>query len=125
MNLLDSSVWIEHLTGGARLDNGPALFDDPAAILVSTMNLFEVGRYVLRTAGEEQHQVVLAHMEQCAVRPVDSAVARTAVQLAAAYNLHMADALIAATAQLEGADLVTLDEDLLALPFARRPGERG
>ena len=121
MNLLDSSVWIEHLTGGPRMEGQEALLADPREILVSTVNLFEVGRYVLRTAGEERCQLVLAHMEQCTVWPVDEAVARAAVRLAAAYGLHMADALIAATAELAGAELVTFDEDLLGLPFARRP----
>jgi len=121
VNLLDSSVWIEHLTGGARMEGRQSLLEDPKEILISTINLFEVGRYVLRTAGEEQCQVVLAHMEQCAIRAVDDAVARAAVQLASAHGLHMADALIAATAQQEGANLITLDEDLLVLPFARRP----
>ena len=46
---------------------------------------------------------------------------RRAVDLADEYKLHMADAMIAATASLENAELLTLDSDLLKLPFAKKP----
>jgi predicted nucleic acid-binding protein len=48
-------------------------------------------------------------------------ITRLAVDLAAQYKLHMADSLIAATAMVETVDLLTLDGDLMGLPFAQRP----
>lgn len=121
MMLLDSSVWVEHLTAGPRTAGKEGLFEHPESILVSAVNLYEVGRYVLRTSGQAVMEDVLLHMEECQVVPVDAQVGRAAIELAAASGLHMADALIAATAMLHGATLVTLDAELLALPGSREP----
>ncbi|MCK5801101.1 MAG: type II toxin-antitoxin system VapC family toxin [Deltaproteobacteria bacterium] len=121
MKLLDSSVWIEYLTEGPRVSASTTLFNDPESILVSVINIFEICRYVRRTAGADVEESVLAHLLTCAVRPLGVETTRVAVDLAAQYKLHMADSLIAATAQVESADLWTLDRDLMALPFAQRP----
>jgi predicted nucleic acid-binding protein len=121
MMLLDSSVWIEHLTAGPRTAGKEELFERPEDILVSAINLFEVGRYVLRTSGQAVMEDVLLHMEECQVVSVDAQVGRVALELATTSSLHMADALIAATALLHGATLVTLDAELLALPGSREP----
>jgi predicted nucleic acid-binding protein len=121
VRLLDSSVWIEHLTGGARTEGREGIFADVEQILVSAVNLFEVGRYVERTTGEAAMLEVLANMRQCRVVEVSAAVAEEAVPLARAFGLHLADALIAATAELHSARLITLDADLLALPGAESP----
>ena len=121
MRLLDSSVWIEHLTGGARTVDKDHLFEEPEEILVSTINLYEVGRYVERTTGQDAMEEVMAHLKLCQIAEVTPAVAQSAVVLARDHRLHMADALIAATADLHHADLVTLDEDLLRYPGARMP----
>jgi predicted nucleic acid-binding protein len=121
MRLLDSSVWVEHLTGGSRVARDTDLFDDPAEILVSTVNLFEVCRYVRRTTGVDAMEEVLAHMLRCRVADVDPQIATAAVTLAAEHGLHAADALVAATALALGAELVTLDADLARLPFASAP----
>jgi len=121
MKLLDSSVWIEHLTGGERVSSNGPLFDDPDTIVVSVINIFEVCRYVRRTAGVEVEESVLAHLLMCNVRLLSVETTRRAVDLADEYKLHMADALIAATANLENVELFTLDSDLLKLPFANRP----
>jgi len=121
MKLLDSSVWIEHLTEGPRISAATTLFDDPESIIVSVINIFEVCRYVRRTAGSDIEESVLAHLLTCAVRPLSVEITRMAVDLAGQYKLHMADSLIAATARVENADLLTLDSDLMDLPFALRP----
>lgn len=120
MNLLDSSVWIEYLAGGSRLSD-PTLFAAPEEIVVSAINLFEVGRYVQRVNGEEAMIETTARMSRSRLVHVDREIAELAVGLASAHRLHAMDALIAATARREGATLVTLDADLLALPGARRP----
>lgn len=119
MTLLDSSVWIEYLTQGPRIAGREDLFSEPGNILVSTINLYEVGRYVLRTSGQEIMEEVLVNMGRCHVRAVDRDVAHQGILLAARYRLPMADALIAATARLHDAALFTLDEDLLKVPGAR------
>lgn len=98
-----------------------ALLARPTEILVSTINLYEVGRYVDRTSGADVMEETLAHMGRCRVVPVDSQIARMGVRLAKQYRLHMADALIAATARHAGAKLLTFDGDLLRLPGARKP----
>ena len=121
LRLYDSSVWIEYLTDGERLEDPGDLFTDPKAILVSTMTLFEVGRYVERTSGPEIMETTLASLRKCRVLPVDSRIATRAVGLAKHYKLHAADALIAATADLVEAELLTYDVDLLPLPRARVP----
>ncbi|MFZ5471847.1 MAG: type II toxin-antitoxin system VapC family toxin [Myxococcota bacterium] len=119
--LLDSSVWIEHLVGGPRTAKRKDLFADPSNILVSAVSLYEVGRYVRRTSGEEVMEEVLVNMGQCQLVPVDAEVSYDAVLLAANHSLHMADALIAATAKRQGAELLTLDSDLLRFPGAKKP----
>ena len=121
MKLLDSSVWIEHLTEGSRISAATDLFDNPESIIVSVINIFEICRYVRRTAGSNVEESVLAHLLMCSVRPLSVEITRLAVDLAAQYKLHMADSLIAATAMVEKADLFTLDRDLMDLPFAQRP----
>ncbi|HEX2225384.1 MAG TPA: PIN domain-containing protein [Thermoanaerobaculia bacterium] len=121
MILLDSSVWIEHLSNGPRLTSSSALFSDPDRIVVSTVSLYEVGRYTLRTSGLDAMEEVVAHMRQCKVVPVDEHIALRAVFLAGRHGLHTADALIAATAESAAALLFTLDSHLLALPGSREP----
>ena len=121
LRLYDSSVWIEYLTDGERLEGKDPLFTDPQAILVSTMNLFEVGRYVERTSGPEVMEITLASLRKCRILPIDGRIATRAVGLAKHYKLHAANALIAATADLVEAELLTYDADLLPLPRARQP----
>lgn len=113
-------MWIEYLTGGPRLSDED-LFAAPEEIVVSTVNLYEVGRYVQRTSGEEAMLETTGRMARGRLVPVDREIAEIAIDLALRYGLHATDALIAATARREGATLVSLDRDLLGLPDARRP----
>lgn len=121
MKLIDSSVWIEHLTAGPRLPPDSGLFAEPDRILVPAVVLCEVGRYVGRTSGPAILQEVMASMQSCRLAAVDAEVARTAIDLAAAHRLATADALIAATAHLHSARIVTFDADLLRLPGSSSP----
>jgi predicted nucleic acid-binding protein len=119
--LLDSSVWIEFLTGGSRFLGGTNLFETPSEIALSTVNIYEIGRYVLRTSGPETMEETLAGLSRCRIIPVSHEIARLAIQLASRHGLHTADALIAATARMAGVDLVTFDKELLLLDGAREP----
>lgn len=114
-------MWIEHLSKGPRLASPSFLFADPDRIVVSTISLYEVGRYLLRTSGLEVMEEALAHMHRCKVVPVDEHIALQAVFLAGKFGLHTADALIAATADSASAVLFTLDSHLLDIPGSRHP----
>lgn len=83
--------------------------------------LYEVGRYVQRTSGEEVLEEVMVSLRQCRLVPIDERIARRAIELAAAHRLLTADALIAAAARTFDAEILTFDQHLLALPGARRP----
>lgn len=63
----------------------------------------------------------VAYMQRCNVVPVDEQIALQAVSLAARFRLHAMDALIAATAKLVSAELLTLDAHLLRVPGSRQP----
>ena len=121
LRVLDSSVWIEHLTAGPRSERCAGLFDDPAAIVVPAVVIYEVGRYVGRTSGDEILEEVLAHLTECSVEPLDAEIATLAIEVAAEHKIPMADALIAATAQHTGATLFSFDADLLGLPGTVEP----
>ena len=64
-------------------------------------------RAALRTVGEMEHTRFLA---------VDTHMAITAADLSVDHGLVAVDALIYATARLEGGELVTADPDLRGLP---------
>jgi predicted nucleic acid-binding protein len=95
--------------------------DDPEEILVPAIVLYEVGRYVERTSGRKVLEEVMVSLRQCRLVPIDERIARLAIDQATTHRLHTADALIAAVAAAWEAEILTLDEHLLALPGARRP----
>ena len=119
MNLVDSSGWLEYL-GNSRNARffAPAL-EDTAHLLVSTINVYEVFKHVLRHRGEGAALQAVALMQQATVVDVTSPISLDAAKLSTELKLHMGDALILATARAHKAVVWTQDVDFDGQPDVR------
>jgi uncharacterized protein len=116
MRLVDTSAWIEWLTGS---EVGRALATElppSSAWLVPTMVQLELSRWLTREAGEDKADQVIAFTAVCTVADLDTAIALSAAELGARHKLATADAIIYATARAHGADLLTCDRHFAGLP---------
>jgi predicted nucleic acid-binding protein len=116
MRLVDTSAWIEWLTGS---DVGRRVGDHlphPHLCLVPTIVQLEVAKWSSRLDDETALERILALMRTCHVVPLDTAVALAAAGACRTHRLATADAIIFATAQAYGADLLTCDAHFAGLP---------
>ena len=116
MKVLDSSVWLEVVTDGPLAARCSEHLADLAEVVTPTVVLLEVYR-VLRRQGRERAALrTVGEMEYTRIVSVDTHVAITAADLSIEHGLAAVDALIYATAMLEGCELVTADIDFRGLP---------
>jgi predicted nucleic acid-binding protein len=111
VNVVDSSGWIEYLSGGgnASFFRRPLEGDEPT--LVPTLCLFEVYRHMLRHIGREEALEVVAAMRGGVVVELDDRLALEAAELSVETKLALADSIILATARAHDAELWTQDSD--------------
>jgi toxin FitB len=119
VNVVDSSGWIEYLSGGPNAAFFREPIEDPAALLVPTLSLFEVYRHLLRHVGRDDAIQVMAAMRQGTVIDLDDRLALAAAELSVATRLAMADSVMLATARAHGAVLWTQDTDFEDLEDVR------
>ena len=116
MRVVDTSVWVEWLTGSPL---GRRLFKeipDRAECIVPTIVQLELSKWLLREAGEDQADQVIAYTQKCIVVPLDTHIALLAAELHSRHKLATADAIVYATAQAQAADLLTCDAHFAKLP---------
>ncbi len=118
MLLLDSSVWIEYLAGGAKAGLIEKSLGRPAGILTPTIVLYEVYKRLKRERGEEAALYAAAQLQQTRIEPLDDSLALSAGDISLAYGIPMADAIVAATAKAFDARILTLDVDFRRIPWA-------
>lgn len=119
MRLVDTSIWIEWLTGspfGAKLD---AELPERADWLVPTIVQLELAKWLAREVGEDRADLVIAYTETCVVADLDTATALLAAELCAKHKLATADAIVYATALAHSASLLTCDRHFEKLPGVR------
>jgi predicted nucleic acid-binding protein len=125
MRLVDTSAWVELLTGSAL---GLALateFPERDQWLVPTIVQLELAKWLTREVGEDKADRVIAFTATCVVADLDTPTALSAAELCARHKLATADAIIYATAQAHGADVLTCDrhfENLPGVQFVGKPG---
>jgi predicted nucleic acid-binding protein len=85
---------------------------------VPTIVQLELSKWLVRELGEEQADQVIAYTQKCRVVPLDTAIALLAADLHRQYKLATADAIVYATAQKHGAELLTCDEHFKGLAGA-------
>ena len=118
MNVVDSSGWIEFFVGGPNA----GFFETPLNVvdelLVPSVTLLEVYRYVLRKEGREKALSVAATMSQGRVIDLDAGLAIEAAELGASHGLPLADSVIYASALTQEATLWTQDADFDGMDHA-------
>lgn len=111
MILLDSSCWVEYFMDGPKASPIESYLGRIRDILVPSVVLYEVSRHLLKKMPRKEVLLVTAQMTSSHVVPLDVEVAMMAASLSLEHRLGMADSLIYATAVLNHAKLVTLDND--------------
>jgi len=111
---VDSYGWIERFTDGPKADLYDAVIEKaaPAEIVTSAMVLYEVYRKIKQAVNEQSALEAVAAIGQTFVVPVDQSISLEAADYSLMFGLHMADAVVYATARHYGAELYTGDEDL-------------
>lgn len=114
--VVDTSAWIEWLTGSALGKKLGRHIPDKAQCIVPTIVQLELSKWLLRELGEDQADQVIAYTQKCVVVPLDTTVALLAADLHRAHKLATADAIVYATARHQGAELLTCDAHFKELP---------
>ena len=109
MILVDTSAWIEWLTGGALGEALAKQFPHKADCIVPTIVQLELSKWLVREVGAEKADQVIAYTQKCVVVPLDTSIALLAAELHREHKLATADAIVYATAQHRRATLLTCD----------------
>jgi predicted nucleic acid-binding protein len=119
VNVVDSSGWIEYLSGGPNAGYFREPIEDASALLVPSLSLFEVYWHMVRHSGCEGALSVVAAMRKGAVIDLDDRLALEAAELSIDTRLPLADSVMLATARSRGAELWTQDSDFEGLDDVR------
>lgn len=111
MNVVDSSGWIEFLGGGPNADFFTAAISDASRLVVPSISVFEVCRWMRRELGSIRALEAMALMQQGIIVDLDATLAMSAARLSLELKLPMADSIILATARAWDAVLWTQDDD--------------
>ena len=114
--VVDTSAWIEWLTGDALGRRLIRHFPDKPHCIVPTIVQLELSKWMMREVGEEQADQVMAYTQKCAVIPLDTTIALLAAGMHREYKLGAADAIVYATARHQQAALLTCDAHFDGLP---------
>jgi len=109
LNVVDSSAWIEFFVDGPDAAFFEAPIRDRETLLVPSITLLEVYRYVLRQRGREAALDVAAAMRQGRIVEVDTSLAMDAAELGVSLGLPLSDSVIYASTLHYGAVLWTQD----------------
>lgn len=115
MNVVDSSGWIEYVVDGPNADGFERPLLEKHKLVVPTISISEVYRYVLRERGRPHALEVAAVMRQGNVVDLDAELAVEAAEQSTLHRLPMADAIIYTIARIHEATLWTQDADFQGL----------
>ncbi len=116
MRIVDTSAWIEWLAGTPAGAKVARHLPEQQSWLVPTIVQLELVKWLTREVGEDRADEVLAFSELCHVVPLDTRIAVLAAETSLRMRLATADAVIYATATMQGADILTCDAHFDGLP---------
>lgn len=119
MNVVDSSGWLEYFADGSNAGFFARAIQDPAALIVPTLSIYEVFKRVLQQRDESEALRAIAVMLQGTVVDLTAAIALSAARISAEKRLPMADSVILATARAHDAVLLSQDADFEGMAGVR------
>jgi toxin FitB len=114
--LVDSSGWLEYITGDEKADAFGEVLQRDIQVLVPTIVLYEVLKTLLVRAGRSEADIFLSEALRRKVVDLTETIALAAASMSIAHKLPMADAIIYATAKAHHAELITSDAHFTGLP---------
>ncbi len=119
MNVVDSSAWIAFFRDELNAGVFAEPIQDTEKLLVPTITLTEVFKYMHRHFGGTAAMLSIARMNQGRVADLDNLTAVDAALCALELQLPLADSIIYATARRYDAIVWTQDADFKDLPGVR------
>ncbi|MDP3618536.1 MAG: type II toxin-antitoxin system VapC family toxin [Ramlibacter sp.] len=116
LRVVDTSAWIEWLVGTALGQKLGKQFPEKLQCIVPTIVQLELSKWLMREAGEEKADQVIAYTQKCVVVELDTTIALLAAELHREHKLATADAIVYATARRRQVDLLTCDAHFDGLP---------
>jgi predicted nucleic acid-binding protein len=113
--LVDSSGWLEYITGDEKADAFGEVLQRDVQVLVPTIVLYEVLKILLLRAGKSEADVFLSEALRRRVVDLTETIALAAASMSIDHKLPMADAIIYATARAHRAELITSDAHFMGL----------
>ena len=114
--LVDSSGWLEYITSDAKADLFAPYLEGQRPVLVPAIVLYEVRKILLQRQPKTVADLFVSEALRRAVVSVDQDIALAGAAISLQHELPMADALIYAIAEKNGAELVTSDAHFKGLP---------
>jgi len=114
--ILDSSCWIEILTGGPLSKDCERYLHSTYKIYIPTLVLFEVYKKICSLANEDQALSAISYLSRNQVIDLNREAALLAGDLSIEHKLAMADSIIYAHTLQLNAKLITKDFDFKNLP---------
>jgi toxin FitB len=115
LSVVDSSAWIEYVTDGPNADFFATAIEATDRLLIPTITITEVFRWVLRERGEHDALQAIALMTQGTVVALDTAISISAARLGHQHRIPLGHGLVLASARAFGAVLWTQDADFAGL----------
>jgi predicted nucleic acid-binding protein len=109
VNVVDSCGWLEYFADGPNADFFAPAIEQPEALLVPTLSLFEVFKRVLQQRNEADALRAIGLMRQGRCVDLDDSLAIGAASLSCELKLPLADSIILYTARQHDATLWTQD----------------
>ena len=119
LTVVDSSGWIEYFVDGPNADYFSEAIENTEELIVPTIILTEVYRWMLRESSESEALAAAAAMKQGEVVPLDDQLSIIAAEISRRHSLPLADGIIYTTAKSKSAELITQDADLEGLSGVR------
>jgi predicted nucleic acid-binding protein len=116
MRVVDTSAWIEWIAGSPLGETLALELPTDDEWIVPTIVQYELSRWLAREMSDAAADRAIAFSRDLVVAPLTTDIATKAAAYGRVHGLATADAIIFATAQDAGADLLTCDAHFAKLP---------